>query len=351
MRFLGGLLKFFSVLVLLVATIFCTVVIAVEGVMNGNSEAIWLMSAAWLASVFVGLTILAGGIALSQITKLNKRVAYLEKKLWTTVSATSAPVPEQFADPIAETPVAVPNAQPEKSGIIRWLPVIISSVLVVAAIVLVVVVGGKKTPAPVAPAPSIEEVDPDSIIYESIDFGEDNSEASIQRETEEIPMGSSLSTDFVEMTFDEIVIQEDVRKSVTIDISTRITGPEPLPGQTYICLSGKIVNTSTNKLPVYDFFMGQFQIGDYQYNVSATDCDVLSPNGSIESTIDPLLEYEYRIYTAIPYEMEELVASGEAFSFTFGFYDDFDNQELAANRVISDDPIAECPYQYFVCFQ
>ena len=170
-------------------------------------------------------------------------------------------------------------------------------------------------------------------------------------EVVDLSLGSGLNMGWVEMPFDEVIVEEDILKSVTIDNVTHTTGPNPLPGQVYVCLSGTIKNTSTGELPVYDFFAGRFKIGDYEYEVSANDCDILSPDGSLESEIDPLLTYEYRIYTAIPVELQEYFYAGEPCSFTFGFYDGFDNYELASNRAFSDDAIAECPYQFFISFQ
>lgn len=84
------------------------------------------------------------------------------------------------------------------------------------------------------------------------------------------------------------------------------------------------------------------------YSVTANDCDVLSGNGDTESMIDPLMEYEVRIYKAIPDALADTYTSS---SFTFGFYDDFDNKDISYNKAFADDPIAECPYQFFIPFQ
>ncbi len=63
------------------------------------------------------------------------------------------------------------------------------------------------------------------------------------------------------------------------------------------------------------------------------------------STIDPLTSGSFTIYTAIP---NELVDNYTTANFTFGFYDLFDNSELARNMAFSDNPIAECSYQYVI---
>lgn len=361
MKFLGGFLKFIAILLMLIGAAagagFC-----VFGAMEEMWEPVAVGVGIFLAVLLVALGVLGTGIALSQIAKLKKKVALLEQRLW---SASAAPVaaapeiaPEQPVAPVSEPAPAIASAvQEEKTGKSAdksRIAVIIASIVAIVAIVLVIViaVGGSKNKS--QQMPSITEEAPQYFIEESpMDTApqEENAEEMAPIEVAELPIGSSLSTGFVDMTFDEFIVEADIQKSVTIDHVTRITGPEPLPGQVYVCLSGTIKATSNTALPVYDFFNGRFQIGDYCYDVTANDCDVLSADGSTESSIDPLMEYEYRIYTAIPEELHEFIAAGEPCHFTFGFYDMFDNQELSYNRSFGDDPIAACPYQFLIPLQ
>lgn len=355
MKFLGGFLKFLSILLMLIGTAAGTALV-ILGVMDDMIEPILVGIGAFLAFLFVALGVMGTGIALSQTAKLKKRVEQLEQRLWTAPAAapTATPVsasvtvpesiPEPVADPVAE---ALTSAAPKKESK-RWIPVISGVALVVVAILVVAFAGGNKdSQQPAIEAPDVQQ----PVELPPVDMTEpEPTEAPAEIEVAELPIGTSLDTGFVFMTFDEVVVQEDIQKSVTIDHVTRTTGPDPLPGQVYICLSGTIKNTTTSELPVYDFFEGRFQIGDYEYSVSANDCDVLSADGSTESMIAPLMEYEYRIYTAIPAELQEFIAAGEPYSFTFGFYYNFDNQELAYNRSFSDDAIALCPYQFFIPF-
>ena len=355
MKFLGGFLKFLAILLILIGTIACTALVFL-GIMDEMIEPILVGVGAFLACLFVALGVLGTGIALSQIVKLKKRVTQLEQRGWSVPAApvaapatapvvTPEPVPEPAADPVEE---ALASAEPKKATGKRWLPVIIGAALVVIAILVVALPGNKKDNTPVEESPMIEQQPVEMAPVEMEETEPTEGPAMIERP--ELPMGTALDTGFVFMSFDEVVVQEDIKKSVTIDRVTRTTGPDPLPGQVYICLSGTIKNTSTTELPVYDFFTGCFRIGDYEYTVSANDCDVLDADGSTESTIAPLMEYEYRIYTAIPAQLQEMIAAGEPYSFTFGFYENFDNQELAYNRSFSEDPIAQCPYQFFIPF-
>lgn len=361
MKFLGGFLKFLSILLMLIGTAACTALVFL-GITDDMIEPILVGVGIFLAFLFVGLGVMGTGMALSHIVKLKKKVALLEQKLWSApvaVAPVAAPAVvsepaesnEPVAAPVSADPVAeaLAAASPKKNSIKRWLPVIIGGALVLIAIVIFVLPGKKEAPQSIEAAPqqqqSVVELPPVEIEET------EPTEGPAKIEVVELPLGSMLNTGWVEMTFDEVIVEEDIQKSVTIDNVTRITGPDPLPGQVYVCLSGTIKNISTGELPVYDFFEGRFAIGDYQYSVSANDCDILSPDGSLESEIDPLLTYEYRIYTAIPVELQEYMAAGEPSSFTFGFYDGFDNQELASNRAFSDDAIAECPYQFFIPFQ
>jgi hypothetical protein len=160
-----------------------------------------------------------------------------------------------------------------------------------------------------------------------------------------ISMGEKISTEFVEMTFQEITVAEDIRYSVTMDNVTRTTGPDPISGQKYICISGIIKNTAKEALPVYDYFLGEFNLDGYVYEVGANDCDILSGDGTPESKIDPMIQYTFRIYTAIPTSLADSYSSAD---FTYGFYDMFDNMELARNRSFEEDPISLCPYQFKV---
>ncbi len=161
----------------------------------------------------------------------------------------------------------------------------------------------------------------------------------------DLSLGESLSTDFVTMSFDDYIVAADVKHSVTTGYVTRITGPEPLAGQKYICLTGTIQNTSTSPLPVYDFFIGNFELDGYNYEVSANDIDILDGEGQTKSEIDPLMVYNYRLYVAIP---DALADSYSSCNFSFGFFDGFENQELAYIRSFEENPISLCPYQYDV---
>lgn len=354
MRFLGGLLKFFGILLMLIGTAACTACcfFAVED----NDPSLYVLAGIlFLCFLLVALGILGAGTALSQLVKLKKKVAQLEQRLWSApvapVTPVAAPIEvsapaEPVADPVAE---ALAAATPKQTGIKRWLPVIIGGALVLVAIVIFALPGKEASEQSIAEAPQTHTVE--TLPPAEMDEPEPT-EGPAKIDVVDLSLGSGLNMGWVEMTFDDVIVEEDIQKSVTVDNVTRTTGPDPVPGQVFICLSGTIKNTSTSALPVYDFFEGRFQIGDYEYAVSANDCDILDAYGDPQfSDIAPLIEYEYRIYTAIPVELQEYFYAGEPCSFTFGFYDNFDNQELSYNRSFSDDAIAECPYQFLVSLQ
>ena len=355
MKFLGGFLKFIGILLMLIGTAACTLCcfFAVED----NDPSLYVVGGAvFLSFLFVALGVLGTGTALSQIVKLKKRVTALEQRLWNlsvAPAAQAAPHSEAKAEPAsvfipAEAPVEIPApAVQEPKQTKKWLPIAIASVAVVLAVVLVISFAGKGKDAPAEASTAPQQV-PETIA--PVDVAEPETEGPAKIEVVDLSIGSSLSTGFVDMYFNEIVVDRDIQKSVTVDNVTRTTGPDPLDGQHYVCISGVIINTSTAPLPVYDFFLGRFDLNGYTYEVSANDCDILSPDGSPESEIDPLMEYEFRIYTAIPDALAEQAAAGDGCSFTFGFYDGFDNYELSSNRAFSDDPIAECPYQFYIPF-
>lgn len=357
---LRRLLKFLSIVLMLIGAVICTIC-CFQGVELKDPALYWVGGVIFLCVLIVALCIWGTGSAILQIAKLKKRVTQLEQRIWNN------PV----AEPVAQNPVVKPvteeavpvetpaeAAAPVNGNQKKWLPIGMGAVIVVLLVVLIVVVAGGKgnennndavlePPQPQLSneetVPPAEDAGPEIFAPEIEGNG-----ASAAANAEELPMGKPLSTDFVDITFHDVIVEKDIQKAVTIDHVTRITGPDPLDGQKYICLIGTIVNTSTAPLPVYDFFVGRFDVDGYTYDVTANDCDVLSGNGDTESMIDPLMEYEVRIYKAIPDALADTYTSS---SFTFGFYDDFDNKDLSYNKAFADDPIAECPYQFFIPFQ
>ena len=77
MRFLGGFLKFLSILLMIIGTAACAVVIVMA---EYQIEACIVMGGVWLLVIFVGLNIWGTGLALGQISKLKKRIAQLEQR-------------------------------------------------------------------------------------------------------------------------------------------------------------------------------------------------------------------------------------------------------------------------------
>lgn len=143
MRFLSGLLKCISILLLVLGTVACTLLIVVVGIMDNAPEAILVGAGAYLFVVFVSLNILGTGMALNRIVKLTRRVEQLEQQRWTVpntpavtaVAAGDAGAVTEAAQPaaIADIP-AVPAAK--KKGLKPW-----AIVLIVVA-VLAVLAGG-----------------------------------------------------------------------------------------------------------------------------------------------------------------------------------------------------------------
>ena len=164
-------------------------------------------------------------------------------------------------------------------------------------------------------------------------------EAPAEPAATEVALNTPFSTDFAEFNITEFAFAEDIQQSVTSGIVTNVTGPEPVAGQQYVYVRGTLKNLATEELPVYDFFTGVFDIDGYAYEVQASDCTVIDAEGSPEFGVPPLMEYTFTIYAAVP---AELAASHTAVTFTFGFYDLFDNMDLA--RTSYD--LTACPYQY-----
>ena len=340
MKVLGGFLKFFSVLMMLIGAGICAYCCFQAGVID--ESALYVVGGlVFLGVLIVALCVLGIGIALTQIANMKKQISQLEQRVRNAFIAGS--IKPTSAEDAGEA--HIPMNMPVRTANTKspLLPVLITSATVITAllVVLIVIVAGSKTPDF-----QVEAVLNSSSSLLSTEMEPPETEApSVPAEAETLAMGSAVETEFVKILFTDVVVERDIQHSVTIDHVTRITGPEPVPGQKYICLSGTIINTSTAPLPVYDFFLGEFTLDGYTYEVSANDCDILTAYGDTESSIDPLMEYEIRIYKAIP---DALADTFSTCSFNFGFYDGFDNQELSYNRSFAEDPIAECTYQYLL---
>lgn len=159
----------------------------------------------------------------------------------------------------------------------------------------------------------------------------------------EVAIGETISLDFVELTFNEMFIEKDITQSITTGNVTRMFGPEPEDGKKFIALRGTIKNIAKESLPVFDFFLGEFDIDGYKYEISANDCDVFTSNGETETSVDPLTTLDFIMYASIP---DELADNHTAISYRIGFYDMFDNLELSKYRSFEEDPISFSTYQY-----
>lgn len=163
MKFLGGFLKFLSILLMLIGTVAGTALVFL-GITDDMIEPILVGVGVFLAFLFVGLGVIGTGVALSQIVKLKKRVSQLEQRLWSAPApAAPATVPvsaEPAADPIAEILAPAPAAAEKKRKV--WIPVVIVSVLVVAGVVCALLLPkGKEDDAPVPD--SLTETAPEAV--------------------------------------------------------------------------------------------------------------------------------------------------------------------------------------------
>lgn len=352
MRFLGGFLKFLAILILLAATAGCTAV----AVMNADPDLYWAMGAVWGVILLFVLHILGTGIALCEVAKLRKKLAHYEYRPEKADADTYATANTSSDDTDRYT--GHYTAYRARKSSRKWIIAVIIVILVIAVIAAGFLLFRsnllpmQKQPTPqqiyipetIALPEEVPAVTPEPIVIAPPEVPAE----TVPETTAPMPslsLGNAASTDFVEMRFENCVVKENIKLSVTTGHVTRTTGPDPLAGQQYICLTGKIKNTHTSALPVYDFFIGKFDIDGYSYTVRANDCDILTPDGQLVSSIDPLIEYNFRIYTPIP---NELANNHDSCSFTFGFYDLFDNRELASSAAFSENPIAECPHQYAI---
>lgn len=216
---------------------------------------------------------------------------------------------------------------------------LIALFLVLMMLVAISACGGKSTPVE---TPSQTEAPADVSEQNVAETPSETQTEAPAATAAAIQFGTPITLPFVEMTFTEYSFVEDARQSITKDIVTRTFGPEPVDGKKFILLRGTIKNTDTSNLPVYDFFLGEFDLNGYKYEISANDCQIYDSNGETASQIEPLSTYDFIMYAAIPNELADQNPTG---AFTFGFYDLFDNMDLSYHRS-DDNPISFCPYQY-----
>ena len=124
MRFLGGLLKFLGIVLLLGATVACTF-IAVDA---DVTEAYIVMALVWVGIVLLDLVFIGAGIALTQIAKLKKRVYKLEQDAIyrvmprMAVEETASKIAPQYMPPVTEKKAPAPAPKKRSKA---WIVIVV----------------------------------------------------------------------------------------------------------------------------------------------------------------------------------------------------------------------------------
>lgn len=349
MRFLGGFLKFLSILVMIAATAACAIVIVMA---EFEIEALIVMGCVWVFSIFVGLNIWGTGLALSQISKLKKKIQQLEQRpmvnpyypypqaaapvaspvaapaptpavepvVAEAASEKSAPVAEPVAETICQPPVQSvdsPENKPAKT-VKPWLPaVIVGGVAIIAIVAVVLIMGGNKDSDPSmqqpgyvdGPASEDEGYVPDMEVTPN----EEATAASPSVDAIPISIGECIETkDFV-MTFDTVEVLDDYSYR-TSDISTTSLYVEE--GYKLLVVRGHFTNVGTATIQDSSFSMtatvnGDFVLDDYDVRIN------FERSSSFE--VDPYTDLDYVIHCNIP---EKLAEQFEMVDLTIGFNDD-----------------------------
>lgn len=338
MRFLGGLLKFLAVVILLVATVGCTAVAVMEGVVNGYEEAIWVMVLVWVCVLFVTLNILGTGIALTQLSKLKKRVQQLEQnprpvsagrfsapKAAESVPAGrfSAPASEgRFSAPETAEPapaeeefpeVPVQSAAqdsfypvPERKKSKVWIPVVIVAVVAVAVVAVALMSsGGSETPEMQVPdtmAPIYEETVPEEIV-----------EAPAESDAIQTGLGGSVEHPGFVMTFDSVELLDEYSYDTSEYSSTSLYVEE---GYKLLMLKGHFTNLSMGTISDSSFHRTAVVNGTYVVDGYDVRMNFLR---SKSYEIDAYTDLDYVIYINIPDKLAEMY---ETVTFNIGFNDD-----------------------------
>ena len=331
MRFLGGFLKFLSILLMIIGTAVCAVVIVMSEFVI---EACLVMGGVWLLVIFVGLNIWGTGMALGQVSKLKKRVAQLEQRPvvnpyypypQTSPAAPStteagheegtAPAAEEFSQPPVQ-PAAAPESTPAKTSK-SWLPaVIVGAVAIVAIVAVVLIMGGKKDSNPGMQQPGY--VDPgniDSPASPDEGYVPDMTpeEPPMAEEAITVDIGGSIETkDFV-MTFNTVEVLDDYSYR-TSDISKTSLYVEE--GYKLLVVRGHFTNVGNSTIQDSAFSMNAIINGDFVLDGYDVRID-FERNKNFE--VDPYTDLDYVIHCNIP---EKLAAQFETVDLTIGFNDD-----------------------------
>ena len=338
MRFLGGFLKFLSILIMIVGTAACAVVVVMA---EYQIEAIIVMSGVCLLVLFVGLNIWGTGLALGQISKLKKKIEQLEQRILQLEQRPIAPVyhyptpdtapqpevPQASANeaaylPPVQQPVAeaAPEAAPQPTAPAAkkpaWLPaVIVGAVALVAIIGIVLVMGGNKDSNPSMQQPGNVDGPASSDEGYVPDMTPNEESATDAPSVEAIPIniGGCIETQDFVMTFNTVEVLDDYSYR-TSDISTTSLYVEE--GYKLLVVRGHFSNIGTSTIKDSSFSMaatvnGNFVLDGYDVRLN------FERSNSYEA--DPYTDLDYVIHMNIP---EKLAEKFEVLDLTIGFNDD-----------------------------
>lgn len=340
MRFLGGLLKFLSILLLIIATVACSVIIAIPGIQYDQPDVIIAFAGVWVCALFVVLNIWGTGMALSKIAGLNKKVEQLEQRLMgmpaaqapTAKAAASAapvvaapapaaePAPAQEEAPTAEpsAPAAVVTETPaKKKPLPKWMPVAMigGGIAIIVIVAVVLIAGGKKdkNPAVEQEQPAMMEQAP--MEQQEAAVVEPPMEEEIAPETSEsdavmVPLGEFIENEHFNMTFDSINLMDEFEFR-TSDYSTTSLYVED--GYKLLVLQGHFANHGTAVIGTNSFNLQAVVNGEYYVEGFDVRMDFLR---SKSFEIDPYTDMDYVIYVNIPEKLAEMY---ENVVFTVGF--------------------------------
>lgn len=161
------------------------------------------------------------------------------------------------------------------------------------------------------------------------------SEAEVEKEAESelaaVAIGDKITTDFAEITVDEIGIKEDIKISVTNGNITHTTGPSTQSGTKFVYVRGTMKSTAKSEISRAEFY-GNADIDGYTYEI---DSSIIDAEGYSTYSISPLMTYTYTLYARVP---NELADSHESCVVNFGFNENFEQD--------FDTEISDCDYGY-----
>lgn len=147
-----------------------------------------------------------------------------------------------------------------------------------------------------------------------------------KEDAQKYTLGTVLSAEGIEMTFEECGVGEDIRISHKSGNTTYTTGPTVEDGMQYVYLKGTLKNTG--HAPYKCIFAGMVFLDDYEFNFER---HLVTPGAHYAYELAPLETVNVLLCSQISDEMAGKFSKGKI---VFAFNDNFADVELGSSQYL-----------------